>query len=181
MARRRACGASSGQTTSVPGSVRVKDKQAKGHVKCTTDSLAVLATSLQRRRVASNVQRATCNVQPAPTCNGSCQVFLFVFHRPSRAAAIYLPSPRPGIARRPDAISVRSAAAPTPPPAPPPPSPALLCCPLWCPARRSLCFFFYIITSTWAWAACPGHKFKFNAAGRLSRRGVGGVSVEGTA
>lgn len=54
------------------------------------------------------VQRPTCNVQRA---NGSCQVFLFVFHRPSRAAAIYLPSPRPGIARRPDAISVRSAAA----------------------------------------------------------------------
>lgn len=159
MARRRACGASSGQTTSVPGSVRVKDKQAKGHVKCTTDSLAVLATSLQRRRAASNVQRATCN--------GSCQVFLFVFHRPSRAAAIYLPSPRPGIARRPDAISVRSAAAPPPPP----PPHGLLCCPLWCPARRSLCFFFYIITSTWAWAACPGHKFKFNAAGKLARRG----------
>lgn len=115
VARRRACGASSGQTTSVPGSVRVKDKQAKGHVKCTTDSLAVLATSLQRRRAASNVQRAASNVQRA-TCNGSCQVFLFVFHRPSRAAAIYLPSPRPGIARRPDAISVRSAAAPPPPP-----------------------------------------------------------------
>lgn len=120
-----------------------------------------------------SVQRATCNVQPAPTCNGSCQVFLFVFHRPSRAAAIYLPSPRPGIARRPDAISVRSAAAPPPPPH------GLLCCPLWCPARRSLCFFFYIITSTWAWAACPGHKFKFNAAGRLAEGGEG--SVEGTA
>lgn len=67
VARRRACGASSGQTTSVPGSVRVKDKQAKGHVKCTTDSLAVLATSLQRRRAASNVQRATCNPRQRAT------------------------------------------------------------------------------------------------------------------
>lgn len=48
-----------------------------------------LATSLPVRlyvQLAScNVQRATCNA------NGSCQVFLFVFHRPGRAAAIYLP------------------------------------------------------------------------------------------
>lgn len=80
VARRRACGASSGQTTSVPGSVRVKDKQAKGHVKCTTDSLAVLATSLQRRRAASNVQRATCN--PLQRATVAAKYFYLYFIAP---------------------------------------------------------------------------------------------------
>lgn len=154
VARRRPCGASSGQTTSVPGSVRVKDKQGKGHVKCTTDSLAVLATSLQRRRRATscNVQRATCN---APTV--AAKYFYLYFIAPVEQLQFICPvlalaSP----AGQTQSASVLRQLLPPPslPPSPHAPPLALLCYPLWCPARCSLCIFFYIITSTWAWAAC---------------------------
>lgn len=83
--------------SSLQRSVRVKDKQAKGHVKCTMLSGNFIRS--QTQRATRNAQRATCNV------NGSCQVFLFVFHRPGRAAAIYLPRSVPAALGAPLALA----------------------------------------------------------------------------
>lgn len=67
-----------------PRSVRVYDKQAKGHVEWLRLTVGVVPPA-----------DSPCSDQPTlwqlhPT-SSSCQVFLFVFHRPARAAAIYLP------------------------------------------------------------------------------------------